>query len=173
MIHCRNNGKYNHHIRIFLSWGDSIYATYPWPYMPVTIMVSSVILSLLLPLLAPSFLNTNKELQQKLTIPSTTIKIPNSHLGTPLQATAHTGFWKAGEFFIFTEITCKIFICKPSFNLDKIQQPKSWSQEEHSRKVKEEPIGKLEKQLKKIAKEKTYNLQKIALPKNLSFWLRV
>ena len=54
-----------------------------------------------------------------------------------------------------------------------MQQPKIWSQEEQRRKVKQEPIVKIEEKLKKIAKENKANHQNVALLKNLAFWHRV
>ena len=60
-----------------------------------------------------------------------------------------------------------------NINSDKIQQHKTWSQEEDRRKVKEEPRDKLEEKPKKIAKENKSNLLKSALLKNLVFWHRV
>ena len=75
--------------------GCPLYNSYLIPSTPVTIMTSPL-LSLLLPILIPSLLNSNKELQQKLTIPSNTNKILNRHLGSTLQLMVHPGFWNAG-----------------------------------------------------------------------------
>ena len=119
--------------------------------MPVAIMG----LPCLLPLLITSLLNTNKELQQKLTITCTSINISNRHLGSPLQATPRPVLWNAGG---------------PQ---SKMHRPKTWSQEKHRRKIKNNLIDKLDVQLKKIAKENKSYPQKWSLSKNLSFLHRV
>ena len=93
-----NNEKYDHNcfvVREILN----IYTSHIFIYIPVTIM-GSPLLSILWPILLPSLLNNNKEVQQKLTIPSATINIPHRHLCTTLQVSpwqgTYPGFCNAG-----------------------------------------------------------------------------
>ena len=143
-----------------------IYTSYLILYMPVTIMLPPL-LPLLLTFLIPTLLNSGKELHQKLTVPSTTIKLPSRHLGTNLLP----GVWNAGGLGVL--LFSRNYMCQPSFNSGKKPQLKTWSQEERRRKVKDQLIDMIKKKLKKIANEKQSNILKGALRRGLVYWHRV